>query len=83
MQVNVISEKPKTIKDISVSIPKDICSSKNFTLNCETNNIFATIETQDGLIFQMLNQQHPLINIWLILSSVSICFLFGLLFIIH
>ena len=83
MQTKIDGEKVKTIKDISVSIPKNIYSSKISALECETGNIYTTMNTQGSLIFKALHRQHPLISTWLVLSSVSICFLSALLFIMH
>lgn len=83
MQTRLNDSKTTTIKDISVSIPKTIYSSKLPRTDLNVSNNFSTIETETGIIQEMLTQQHPLINTWLVLSSISICFLSALLFIMH
>lgn len=83
MQTRLNDSKTTTIKDISVSIPKTIYASKLPRTDLNVGNNFSAIETETGIIQEMLTQQHPLINTWLVLSSISICFLSALLFIMH
>lgn len=82
------------IKTGEIVTPK----SKNNSLASTPNSIYVTkvlgkdVEIESGCnpeitledaFANVWTQQHPVINTWLILSSVSICFLSALLLIIH
>lgn len=73
--------KAKTLKD-SVSIPNSLYTSKIFGTDNEIDKCYQMNNTQGSTLVEMWNQQHPLMNTWLVLSSISICFLSALLFII-
>jgi hypothetical protein len=72
---------PKTSNKAMVSAPNSLYSSKVFGKDLEIESNY--VDNSSTTFAQMWNQQHPLIHTWLILSSVSICFLSALLFIIH
>lgn len=69
----------KTFKDASVSIPKTLYSSKVLSEDIELNAGYVESAFQKNTLLDIWGKQHPLIHTWLILSSVSICFLSALL----
>lgn len=71
----------KTIKNSGMSIPSSLSPSKMFAQ--EPENYCFQESYSESTLMEMWNQQHPLIHTWMILSSISICFLSALLFIIH
>jgi len=76
----------QTVKDIRqnfqnnsvVSVPDSFCATKIFAKAADAQ--FCT--DKDTLIKILWNNQHPLIHTWLLLSSVSICLLFAVFFVI-
>lgn len=83
MQLNVKeTTRPKNLRDSAMSIPSSIYTTKvlgkdiNITSGCCAETI------QENVIAEMWGKQHPLIHTWLLLSSISICFLSALFFII-
>lgn len=82
MQLKLSEElSSKKIKAPIMSIPNSL-SPKNIFAH-EIDNYINRDNYDNSALTEMWNQQHPLINTWLILSSVSICFLSALLFVIH
>lgn len=75
--------KNKTLKESAMSIPNTLYTSQIPNKNIEVDNYCGGGNLNGSSLFEMWNQQHPLIHTWLILSSISICFLSALLFIIH
>lgn len=71
----------KTLKNSAISVPNSLYASKVFGGDLEIDKCYCP-SSQGGALIEMWNQQHPLIHTWLVLSSVSICFLSALLFII-
>lgn len=74
---------PKTKNNSMASTPNTLYASKILGKDIEIDNTYCADISYSGSFSEMWNQQHPLIHTWLILSSVSICFLSALLFIIH
>ncbi len=74
---------PKTKNASLASTPNTLYASKILSNDIEIDNTYCHDITYAGSLSEMWSQQHPLINTWLILSSVSICFLTALLFLIH
>lgn len=73
--------KKKLLKDAGISVPKSLYTSK--ILNNEIGIEACYIENGLGdKLVESWNKQHPIIHTWLLLSSISICFLSALFFII-
>lgn len=62
-----------------VSIPNSLCATKIFAKASDAQ----VRKENDTLISILWNNQHPLIHTWLLLSSVSICLLFTVFFVIQ
>ena len=75
-------QKNKVINDFAVSIPASIYASKITGKEIEFESKIYTDSICANAIMDIWNKQHPLIHTWLLLSSISICFLSALLFII-
>lgn len=73
----------RTLNDSAVSIPKFKYTTNILNKNIEVDKNFAIKNFEGIILTDMWNYQHPLIHTWLLLSSVSICVLSALLFIIH
>lgn len=80
-----INEAKKEVKlrDIAVSVPRSICSSKIFSQESLIDTCCIQDCSSNVIINQMWTHQHPLILTWLVFSLLAIGFLFPLLFIIH
>ncbi len=75
------AQKPRTLNDSAMTVPKSIYASKILAERIELEP--CTVESGIGhSLMQSLHQQHPIINTWLLLSSVSICFLSALFFVL-
>jgi hypothetical protein len=73
--------KKKLFKDAGISVTKSHYTSK--ILNNEIGIEACCYENNLGTkLVESWNKQHPLIHTWLLLSSMSICFLSALFFII-
>ncbi len=77
MQLTIEEAKSKVLKNSVVSIPNSL-TNKIFGKDSEFDtrhcpNIVHANEFKD-----LWNTQHPLIHTWLLLSSISICFLSAL-----
>lgn len=71
-----------SIKKSGMSIPSTLSANNIFGSDFDIETLRAP-ETMDGsAILKMWDKQHPLIHTWLLLSSISICFLSALFFII-
>ena len=73
----------KLIRDCAVSIPfsadvKNTCAKTVPNTEMELQTLYSGSNT----LMEIWNEQHPIINTWLLLSSISICFLFAVFFII-
>ena len=75
------TNKKKTLKDAAMSIPSSINASKVFVKDFESDKCLCS--SQGVVLSEMFTQQHPLIGAWLVISSISICFLSALLFIFN
>jgi hypothetical protein len=69
----------KTLKQSAVSLPNSIYATKIFGKEIEAELSYNSNNT----LIELWNNQHPLIHTWLLLSSVSICLLFTIFFIIQ
>lgn len=74
-----IKAQAKTPKEISV--PKSFYAGKILDKEIELNQSYYTNDI-GSILRDSVQTQHPLINTWLVLSSISICFLSALFFII-
>lgn len=77
---------PKTLKESMVTLPKSLYSSKISGFDIELDNscyVEDSLSNPNEYLAEMWHHQHPLIHTWLVLSSISICFLSALLFVIH
>lgn len=72
--------KPKVLRDSMISIPSSIYINKPLDKNLEIDSGYCRTESEN-ILAGIWNKQHPLIHTWLVLSSVSICFLSALFFI--
>ena len=73
--------KPASLKKLGMTVPNSLCASKIFSNDNDIETI-TTIDCFNGsAILNILDKQHPLIHTWLLLSSISICFLSALFFI--
>ena len=71
-----------SIRNIGMTIPGSLSANKIFSNDLDIKS-FDKAECIDGnIILKMFDNQHPLIHTWLLLSSISICFLSALFFII-
>lgn len=68
-------------KKSSVSVPNSLQANKIFVKDIEVDRVYYSGDSNSFV--EVWQQQHPLIHTWLVLSPISICFLFALLFIIH
>lgn len=73
------STQAKTPKEISV--PKSFYAGKILDKEIELNQAYYNNDI-GTILMDSVQKQHPLINTWLVLSSISICFLSALFFII-
>lgn len=73
--------KSKVLKNSVTSIPKSLYSSKIFGNELELDSCYCA-NMNPNAILNLLSKQHPLIHTWLFLSSISICFIFALFFIL-
>lgn len=74
--------KQKLLKDAGISVPKSLYTSK--ILNSKDIGAEACF-IENGLgtkLIESWHKQHPIIHTWLLLSSLSICFLSAIFFII-
>ncbi|MFA7659192.1 MAG: hypothetical protein WCY19_07145 [Candidatus Gastranaerophilaceae bacterium] len=69
-------------KGLVMSIPNSLYASKILGTDIEMEPAVFEGTFHKNVIIGLWKNQHPLIHTWLLLSSVSICFLSGLLFII-
>lgn len=79
-----ITEKEATksgsIRNYAVSIPNSIYASKVLGNDIEIDNYTCVGSLSQNTLLEIWNKQHPLIHTWLILTSISICFLSALFF---
>lgn len=77
-----IKETAKTeiLKNSVVSIPKSLYSGKILGNELELDSCYC-VNANENALLDLWNKQHPLIHTWLVLSSISICFIFALFFI--
>jgi hypothetical protein len=68
------------LKISGISVPKSIYANKIFGKDLELEPCSRGCE---NTFTELWNNQHPLIHTWLILSTISICFLSAFLFIIQ
>lgn len=70
------------LRNAAMSIPKSICVQE-ITQNLESDISFCKDQFNftKSSFKELLNTPHPLIHTWLLLSTISICFLSALFFI--
>lgn len=73
--------KTKTLGNSAVSIPKSLYAGKILGKEIEIDTCIPSADFGSSLI-ESLQHQHPVINTWLLLSSISICFLSAIFFVI-
>lgn len=78
----IFNEK-RRLRDAVVTVPfasdvKNTCAKANLGTDIDLAPCF-----QSNTLIQIWNEQHPIIHTWLLLSSVSICLLFAVFFIIQ
>ena len=71
---------PNVLKNSVMSIPNSL-SGTVLSKNIETEACYCIDNFHKNLLMTLWNKQHPLIHTWLLLSSISICFLSALFFI--
>lgn len=74
----------RLVRDAVVSVPfandvKNICAKTALNQDMDITACFPDSNT----LTRIWNEQHPIINTWLLLSSISICLLFAVFFIIQ
>lgn len=74
------SAKPKVLRDSAMSIPKSIYANKIASSELEIEPCYCS-DGAGNVLLNIWGKQHPLIHTWLVISSVSICFLFVLFFV--
>lgn len=72
--------KPRTLKESAISVPNSIYMSKVLGKDIEVNAGYYEDRVHKNALKEMWSKQHPLIHTWLVLSSISICFLSALLY---
>lgn len=70
----------KRLKNSVVSIPTTAYADKMLDNNLEIDSLYNRCNNENAFA-DLWQKQHPLIHVWLFLSSISICFLFALFFI--
>lgn len=75
-------QKNMIMNNIAVSIPNSIYATKIIGKDPDIESHIYTNTSGTSAIMDIWNKQHPLIHTWLLLSSISICFLSALLFIV-
>lgn len=73
--------KNKILKDAGINATSPIYSSKVTNNDTFTDTCYIASDFRFD-IFEYWNKQHPVIHSWLLLSSVSICFLSAIFFMI-
>jgi len=74
--------KSTSLKKLGMSIPNSLCASKIFYNDLDLETIRNNDCFSGSVLSSIWDKQHPLIHTWLLLSSISICFLSALFFII-
>lgn len=72
--------KSKSLRNSAVSIPNSIYTDKLLGKDLEIDLCYCGNDSEN-ILAGIWNKQHPLIHTWLVLSSISICFLSALFFI--
>jgi len=75
-------EKTTSLKKLGMTIPHSLSTSKIFCKDIEIDAINNADCINGSALLSIWDTQHPLIHTWLVLSSISICFLSALFFII-
>lgn len=73
--------KSTNLKKLGMTIPNSLCASKIFTNDIDIESVHNIDGYSASVISNIWDKQHPLIHTWLLLSSISICFLSALFFI--
>lgn len=71
----------EAVKNPNVSLPNSLYATKVFEKISEPDSSYYLDGSGNALI-KLLQNQHPLINTWMLLSSFSICLLFAVFFVI-
>ena len=74
--------KNTSIKNAGMSIPNSLSANKIFSNDMDIDSLKGPKCVDGSVLLEMFDNQHPLIHTWLLLSSISICFLSALFFII-
>ena len=72
--------KSGSLKNSAMSVSNSIYASKVLGKGIEIDNYCGASSLRQNALIEIWNKQHPLIHTWLILSSISICFLSALFF---
>lgn len=80
MPFTIAEAKPKISKNSAMSFPTSIYATNVLGKTIEPNT-GSCANTFDNSLLALWNNQHPLIHTWLLLSSISICFLSALFFV--
>lgn len=84
MQLEARFDKKLRLKDIAVTVPKTLHNADIFLKEPAKGPSFTLIDSSDDLeIIKTLNQQHPLINMWLACSCCSIGLLSFIFFVLY
>ncbi|MDD3436585.1 MAG: hypothetical protein PHC64_05480 [Candidatus Gastranaerophilales bacterium] len=70
----------EVLKKSAVTMPEEFYGDTVFERSSEKKSFYTENE---NTIAEIWNNQHPLIHTWLILSSISICFLSAFLFMVN
>jgi len=82
MQIAAKMSKSELAKDSTVSFPNSIYATKIFGKLAEPDSGYY-VSSSGNTLMKLWQNQHPLIHTWLLLSSVSICLLFTVFFVIQ
>lgn len=82
MQLTVAeAAKNKLLKDAGMTVPSSTYTSKILGKDIDIDSSYNT-QIAGNVLVEIWNKQHPVMHTWLVLSSISICFLSALFFII-
>lgn len=82
-KMRLIGDKVVTLCDTkksNISVPKSIYGKNIFCKDLEMEPCYCAA---NNALSELWNNQHPLIHTWLILTSLSLCFLSAFLFIVQ
>lgn len=80
MPFTIAEAQPKTLKNSTMTLPKSLYATNILGKGVEADAGYC-VNTSNNSLLALWNNQHPLIHTWLLLSSISICFLSALFFV--